>query len=147
MAVLIIYHSEHHGNTEKIALAMGQVLKAEVISDSQLGKAGIEPYSLVGFGSGVYNGKFHQNMYKIADRIGKADGKKSFVFSTAGSLSYGRRANEQFKKELVSRGFNPVGDFTCPGFDTALGPQGINQGRPNDKDISEALGFAESLLE
>lgn len=145
MDTLITYHSEHHHNTKKIAVAIGQILKAKIIIDSQLKNPDMEPYNLIGFGSGVYNGKFHRNMYEIIKQLKNSKGKKSLVFSTTGSLSYGKRANDLFRKELANKGFKVLGDFTCLGYDTAMGSEGINHGRPNSQDIENAQKFAQNL--
>ena len=42
-------------------------------------------------------------------------------------------------------GFEMVGEYSCFGFDTALSPDGINRGRPNEEDIRAAREFAERL--
>ncbi len=144
MDVLIIYHSEHHGNTEKIARAMGKELKAEVVPDLKIGDTDFQSYDLIGFGSGVYHSKFSENMYRIAEKIG--GGKQAFIFSTAGYLSYGRRANELFENKLKQQGFTSLGDYTCLGLDTKIKAEGINRSKPDASDIRNAQEFAKNLL-
>ena len=39
MRTLIVYHSEHHGNTEKIARAIAPILDAELLKSAQLASA------------------------------------------------------------------------------------------------------------
>jgi flavodoxin len=49
---------------------------------------------------------------------------------------------------LQSKGFEVIGEFNCAGFDT-VGPLriigGINKGRPNDEDLTQAEAFAKNL--
>lgn len=48
-------------------------------------------------------------------------------------------------KKLEQKGFEVVGEFTCPGFDTALSAEGVNKGRPNENDLQKARDFALQL--
>jgi flavodoxin len=145
MKIYIIYHSEHHGNTEKIARTIGSFLKAETVSSQKADIGKILEYELVGFGSGIYHGKFHDNLYSIVDRLPAMQGKKSFLFSTTGSKTYSVRGHDLFKVKLKEKGFQVIGEFSCLGFDTALSSEGINRGRPNAEDLREAETFARSL--
>jgi flavodoxin len=146
MKVLIIYHSEHHQNTEKIAKAMASKIGAEVKSARDLNPIEINNYDIIGFGSGVYSGRLHEDLSKIIDKISYQHNKKSFIFSTTGSLSYSRLAHDRFKPFLIKKGFIIIGEFFCLGFDTALTREGINKGRPDKQDLENAEGFIKSIL-
>jgi flavodoxin len=145
MKVLIIYHSEHHGNTEKIAKAISSALDAKLIKSQNIDIDNVDQYDLIGFGSGIYYGSFHQNIHSFIDALPEQSGKKSFVFSTTGSKAYSTRAHEAFKSKLKEKGFKVIGEFSCLGFDTALSSEGINKGRPNADDLKAAKEFAEGL--
>ena len=145
MKTLIIYHSEHHGNTEKVARAISKVFNADLLTSSDADIDEVSEYDLVGFGSGIYYGKFHQSMYSILDRLPNQEEKKSFVFSTTGSKTYSERAHDLFTSKLEGKGFEVIGDFSCLGFDTALSSEGVNRGRPNDNDLRAAEKFAREL--
>jgi flavodoxin len=142
---LIIYHSEHHMNTEKIVKVIAPILEAELLISPHIHVTNIQTYELIGFGSGVYHGEFHENLYNWVYSLPKQDGKKAFLFSTAGSRTNSERANERFRALLKEKGFEVIGDFSCLGFDTALSSAGINRGRPNVDDLKEAEQFAVSL--
>jgi flavodoxin len=146
MNTLIIYHSEHHGNTEKVAQTIASALNAELVRSQDIEFDDVRAYDLVGIGSGVYYGHFHQNLFRFIDRLPAQIGKKAFVFSTTGSKSYGERANNSAKLKLKEKGFDVVGEFTCLGFDTALSTEGINRGRPSAEDLNAAKTFALSLM-
>ena len=145
MKTLITYHSEHHGNTEKIARAISTTLDAELLKSQNIKGIKIEDYELIGFGSGIYYGKFHQELYRFVRNSPEQNGTKSFIFSTTGSKSYSEIAHKSFTASLVEKGFNVIGEFSCLGFDTALSTEGINKGRPNTDDLQKAVRFAKSL--
>lgn len=138
MKILILYHSEHHGNTEKIdAIA----LKAENVDPRNLDK-----YDIIGFGSGIYNGRFHKELAEIISNTSQQIKKKSFIFSTTGSKTYSSMAHKRFKPVLEEKGFEVIGEFSCLGFDTALSTEGINKGRPDKQDIAEAEEFIMNII-
>lgn len=146
MKRLIIYESVHHGNTEKVAKAMAEVLKAELKKPRDVNIDSLKDYDLIGFGSGIYYGKFHKNILELVKKIKPVNKEKAFVFSTSGQ---GREQyNNSIKKELTEKGFEIIGSFACKGFDT-YGPfkliGGIAKGRPNEEDISKAREFAMEL--
>ena len=143
---LILYHSEHHGNTKKVALEIAKVLNADLISSHEAENF-IETYNLIGFGSGIYYGKFHDTIYKIIESLLFQDGKNCFIFSTTGSKNYSMRGHSLIKEKLKEKGFTIIGEFSCLGYDTALTVKGINHGRPNREDLNKAREFAQNLIE
>jgi flavodoxin len=105
-------------------------------------------YDLIGFGSGIYGGKFHQAILHFVETLPTVTEKQAFVFSTCGVG--GTRWHAAFKELLANRGFSVVGEFSCKGWDTnsflnLFG--GINKGRPNEEDLEEARVFAQGLKE
>jgi flavodoxin len=145
MRTSIVYHSEHHGNTEKIAKSIAPILGATLTASRQADPGSVLEADLIGFGSGIYYGKFHQNITNLVEHMPEQAGKRCFIFSTTGSKRYSRQAHELFSSLLSEKGFKIIGEFSCPGFDTALSSEGVNRGRPNDEDIREAEDFAEKL--
>jgi flavodoxin len=152
MNTLIICISIHHGNTEKIAKAMAEVLNAEIIKPNEVDTNELSKYDLIGFGSGIYFGKHHKSLLNLADKLPIMKNKKAFIFSTSGMKQGGlfNRFDRALKEKLIERGFNIIGNFSCLGFDTS-GPfkfiGGIAKGRPNEKDLEKARNFAFELLE
>jgi flavodoxin len=142
--LLAIYNSVHHGNTEKIAKAMMDVLEAKLVKPQEVDVNTVVEYDLVGFGSGIYAGKHHKSILKLVDRIPFQKNKKSFIFSTSGMKEGGifNRFNKPLKEKLSEKGFrmyDTFGPFKIIG--------GIRKDRPNKKDIEQARNFAQSLLE
>ena len=117
---------------------MAEALSAELFKPAEVNPETLGNYDLVGFGSGIYNGKHHQDLFELVARIPASQGNRVFVFSTSGFGT--TKPNEKLIKELVAKGFKVIGDFACKGFDTA----GINKlyggaakGRPNQADLQE----------
>ena len=146
MKVLIIYHSEHHGNTKKIAKVMAEKVGADILKAADVSLNKFEEYDTIGFGSGVYNGKLHKELSEILSKLPQQDDKKGFIFSTTGSKTYSSMAHERFRPMLEEKSFEIIGEFSCLGFDTALTKEGINKGRPNKQDIKDAEDFIVNII-
>lgn len=144
--MLIIYHSEHHGNTKKIAKAMAEKINADILKAADVNLNKFKGYDIVGFGSGVYNGKLHKELSEILSKLSQQEDKKAFIFSTTGSKTYSSMAHERFRPMLEEKGFEIIGEFSCLGFDTALTKEGINKDRPNKQDIKDAEDFIINII-
>lgn len=138
MKTLIVYHSFHHGNTAKIAKVLADELNAKMVKTEDEETNNWDEYELIGFGSGIYNGKHHKSILHAVEKLPTVKGKKAFVFSTSGVL---RNYNKSLKEMLTTKGFQIVGDFVCKALDT-YGPLkligGLNKGRPNEEDYQKA---------
>jgi flavodoxin len=146
MKTLIIYESIHHGNTEKIAKIIGEVLGADLKRASEVEMDKLNDYDLIGFGSGIYFGRHHVSILKFIKAMPEMTGKSAFVFSTHGNKANGW--NKGCLNLLAKKGFKISGDYECQGFDT-WGPfkliGGMAKGHPDDNDLAAAKKFAESL--
>lgn len=140
----------HHKNTEKIAMKIAENLEADIISFEKLNLDDLKNYSLIGFGSGVYFGKFHRGLINLVKKISKQENKKAFIFSSAGMKKnfFFNHSHSHIKKLLKKKGFLVIDEFFCLAYDT-YGPLklfgGINKGRPNEKDLNKASEFALNL--
>ncbi len=150
MKTIIIYASMHHKNTEKIAIKIAESLKADLISFERVNLDDLKNYSLIGFGSGVYFGKFHRGLINLVKKLERMDNKKSFIFSSAGMKKnfFFNHSHGHIKKLLKKKGFIVIDEFSCLAYDT-YGPLklfgGVNKGRPNEKDYKRAQEFALNL--
>mgnify|MGYP000126626958 CR=1 FL=1 len=147
MRVAIVYLSVHHGNTERVAKAIAEVLKASLFSPRQVDVEALHGYDLIGFGSGIYFQRHHRTLLDFVEGLPVFEGKKAFIFSTRGMGPAGLY-HKPLRKRLLKKGFEVVGEFSCRGFDT-VGPLklfgGMNKGRPNEEDLEKARSFAERL--
>lgn len=145
---LIICKSIHHGNTLKVAKVIAKELDADIVDPSKFDIKNIWKYDVIGFWSGIYNGKHHRSLFEFLEKIPLQKGKKAFLFSTA-TLCYAKM-QEPFKKELLKKWFSLIGEFMCKGFiDYGFLKYffgGLNKRRPNQLDLDNARNFSRSLL-
>jgi flavodoxin len=146
----VVYVSVHHGNTEKVAKVIAKTLKAKLFRVSDASAKKLEDYKLIGFGSGIYFVRHHQTLMKFVEKLPENEGKKAFIFSTAGvkKRGYATMAHKPLRDSLKSKKFDVIDEFNCPGHDTYsilkfIG--GINKGRPNKDDLEKAEQFAKGL--
>ncbi len=148
MKAVIFYTSTHHGNTEKVAKVIGDVLGAEMhnLETEDVSKLEISKFDLIGLGSGIYAFTFSPKLFELVEKF-DLKGRKVFLFSTSAS---GRlRMHNKLSEALALKQAQNVGEFTCPGFiDWAFFRWfggGIRKGQPNAEDLENARKFAESL--
>lgn len=152
MKSLIVCYSHHHNSTQKIAEVMAKVLDAQIKTPQQTNPEELQGYDLVGFGSGIYGGKAHKDMLKLADNLPQVTNKKAFIFSTSGggTVEYMAKTHKRLKEKLQSKGYTIVNEFTCKGFNTFAFLRlfgGMNKGRPSVEDLKHAEEFASKLKE
>ena len=151
---LLICASLHHHNTAVVARRLADVLRGDVRSPAEVSASSLADYDLVGFGSGVYYGRFHESLWAWVRGLPDKnldqglDRKPAFVFSTSGLSCLWKLWHGPFTKELARKGFDVVGEFHCRGFDS-WGPLwltgGINRRHPDDRDLERAAEFARQV--
>ncbi len=147
---LVLCKSVHHENTRRVADRIAAVLQATVVDpdDALLPTAG--ELSLIGFGSGIYYGRFHKSIRDWLKHIppNAGIGHRAFVFSTSGLPFLSWLYHRPLRHALQSKGFEVVGEFSCRGYDT-FGPLwligGLNRKHPNEQDLLHADRFAVQL--
>jgi flavodoxin len=147
MKALIIYVSMLHGNTKKVGEAMAEVLDASLLEPEEVHLDTLSEYDLIGFGSGIYWGRFYKRLRNFIKKLPNFQNKKAFIFGTCG---HNEIPYKPIEKLLLKKGFNVVGKFSCLGFNTfflsrILGR--VNEGRPNREDFERAREFAKGLKE
>lgn len=150
MKSLIIVHSYHHNNTQKVAQVIAKVLDAEVKSPQQTAPDELRQYDLVGFGSGIDSDKHYQVLLDFADKLPQLADKNVIIFSTSGLTGEEKRAKDHsaLREILQSKGCRIVGEFQCRGFNTNSFLRffgGMNKGRPDAEDLKHAEEFALKL--
>ena len=148
---LIVVHSYHHNNTQKVAQAMAKVLDAPVKSPQQTVFEELRQYDLVGFGAGIDSGKHYRELLDFADALPQVTDKKAFIFSTAGVTGEKKltKDHSKLREKLEAKGYNILDEFQCKGHNTNLFLKffgGMNRGRPNPKDLKNAELFAQNLM-
>ena len=152
MKSLIVLVSYHHNNTQKVAEVIAKVLDAQIKTPQQTNPEELQGYYLVGFGSGIYGGKAHKEMLKLADNLPQVTNKKAFIFSTSGggTVQYMAKTHKLLKEKLQTKGYIIVDEFSCKGFNTFAFLRlfgGMNKGRPNTDDLKLAEEFSMNLMD
>ncbi len=140
MKTLILYESYNRGNTKKVAGAIASALGAELKKPGEVDVEKLGDYDLIGFGSGIYGGKFHEGMMKLAGSLPHLE-KRAFLFSTSLFGNKGMVRHAEMKAILGGKGLTVVGEFTCKGATQPF----FNRGRPNASDLEDARRFAQKL--
>lgn len=148
MSALIICASVSHGNTRRIADAMGQVLDARVV-EPEHAPTDISAYDLIGFGSGIYYNAFHASLRAFVTALDAGQRGRAFTFATSGFADSGMTAYSKALVEMLAgKGFDMRGSFSCRGFDTWLPFKlvgGLHKGHPDTNDLVAARNFAGQL--
>ncbi|HZE41715.1 MAG TPA: flavodoxin family protein [Stackebrandtia sp.] len=149
MKTVIVCHSESHGNTRRVAEAIGGPLEAEVVALDDVDAAELPASDLVGFGSGIFLRAFHPRLRRFVDALADGGGRRAFVFATSGLPEGGyQRFGRPLVRQLESRNFDVVDTFSCRGFDTWFPFKivgGIRKGRPDACDLDAAREFGRRL--
>ena len=150
----IYIYSYHHSNTRKVAEVLAAVLCAEVVELAKDGSTAVDDLSdcdLVGFGAGIAFSKHYKQLLEFAEKLPSCEGKKAFIFSTAGLHSEKKmqKHHTALRNILLGKGFEIVDEFACLGKDTFFVLKligGINKDRPNAEDLARAEEFAKGLI-
>jgi len=150
MKSLLVLYSYHHKNTEKIANVFAKVLDAQIKTPQQINIEDLQDYSLIGFGSGIYDGKHHKLLLDLAETLLPVNNSKAFIFSTSAMQGKDKVAKDHslLREKLQSKGYMIVNEFSCKGFNTNSFMKyfgGMNKGRPNAEDLKHAKEFAQNL--
>ena len=81
---LIILASPSGHSTSKIGAAIADRLGAAVASPERVDPEGLGKYSLIGFGSGIFDQAHHRSLLDLAERLPHSPDRKVFIFSTSG---------------------------------------------------------------
>lgn len=145
MKTLIVYHSEHHGNTERLLEALEKQGDITLLQAADAMEADASGYELIGLASGIYYQSFHREILEWAQKK-LPWGKRVFLLYTCGVNQ--KPYTEAVRQAAESRGAQVIGSFGCRGFDT-FGPfklvGGIAKGHPNEADIANAVRFFKGL--
>jgi len=146
LTTAIIYYSKHHGNTKKLLDAIAAAdPEVELVDATEKHELDLRRYDRIGFASGIYYGKFAEQVINFA-KVNLPLEKNVFFIATAGNPtkscfnSIVAVAEEKRAKELgryISKGFDTFGPFKLVG--------GLQKGHPTDDEIQGAVEFYKGL--
>ena len=154
--ILLIVLSDKTNNTGKIAKIFENVLGAQIKDVHSVNPLKLQNYTIIGFGSGIFDQKHHKSLLEFVDNMPQFDNKKVFIFSTSGisreiALKESKIIDDPhtpLRQKLTSKGCVIVDEFNCAGFNDNSFLKlfgGMNKGKPNAEDLNGAKQFAESL--
>ena len=149
MKALIVVKSTHHQNTARVAQVFAESLQSDIVSPEDVAPEQIVEYDLVGFGSGIYFGRFHSAIRKLVRSLPLTQTPRAaFLFSTSGLPFLKPLYHWPLRRRLNLLGYTLIGEFGCRGFDT-FGPLcligGLNRKHPDEKDLARARRFAQQI--
>lgn len=152
--VLIVAAISKTGGTAKVAKAMSEVFDARLDSPRQVSAEEFLNYSLVGFGSGIFDQMHHASIFEFIEGLPELLGMKVFIFSTSGVSRRFAIDHEiddphtALRVSLLAKGCEIVGEYNCAGFNNNSFLKffgGMNRGKPDAQDIGRAKAFAGEL--
>ena len=147
MKTIILYYSNHHGNTKKLvdAIAASDPENVEILDVTTAGPKDLSGYEWIGVASGIYAGNFGKTILNYM-KENLPEGKNVFILFTSAfnmdSLSSSARKVIEEKKCHV------MGQYNCPGYNT-FGPfkfiGGTAKGHPTKEELDGAVKFYKNL--
>ena len=148
MKTVIVYYSQHHGNTKKIVDAIALQFEVTVINVTEINSADLTNYDCIGFASGIYFSSFAKPVLTFAEKYLPLN-KNVFFINTCGFLSPVMYFNA-IRKIAKEKKCRELGAYQCLGYDT-FGPfkaiGGIAKNHPNKKEIASAVSFYREIRE
>jgi flavodoxin len=137
-------------NTEKVAQVFSNILDAQIKSPQETNPKELEKYELVGFGAGIDSGRHYKVLLDFAKKLLPVNEKNAFIFSTSALTGEKKlfKDHTALRNKLEAKGYRIVDEFQCKGFNTNSFMRffgGMNRGRPNDEDLTNAKEFAQKL--
>lgn len=147
MKILVVVKSKHRQNTLKVAEAMAEAAPLTIVEYENISSYNLNDYDIVGFGSGIYAGKFNKAIINLIN-VNAENLTNVFVFSTSGTGK--PEYNNAIVEHLNGMGKNVLGSFACKGlcqwFIFAIGG-GMAKGHPDAEDFEAAQVFIQQVIE
>lgn len=143
MKTLIVYVSYHRMNTDRVDRAMAEATGATMVPVDEVVSEDLDAFELIGFGSGIYDGRHHGDLFALVGRMPAAD-RAVFVFSTSSGAS--PEHHRALKDALEAKWRRIAGEFLCRGEYRLLRVIAASRSHPDEKDPTDARTFASRLV-
>ena len=145
MKTVIVYYSQHHGNTKKLLDAIAAQDDVTLMDVVQNKDADLSSFDRIGFASGIYAARFHQDITAFAQKNLPQDKKIFYIMTSAMNRDFSKSMDELLKDKHVT----VAGRFSCKGYNT-FGPfkliGGTGKGHPDETDLRNAVAFYKGLI-
>ena len=105
MKTLIIYVSVLYTNTKQVAKTMAEVLDARLLEPEEVDIETLSEYDMIGFGSGIYWGRFYKRLRNYIKELPSFHNKKVFIFGTCGHNEIPSKSIEKMLKKKMNQVF------------------------------------------
>ena len=145
MNTVIVYYSQHRGNTKKLLDAIAAAEEVTLIDVTAAATTDLTAFDRIGFASGIYYSSVAKQILSFASEH-LPENKDVFYIYTHGAPIGGFLKGI---REIVGKKHcRELGAYHCLGYDT-FGPfklvGGIAKGHPTEEEIAGAVKFYQQL--
>ena len=145
MKTVIVYYSQHHGNTKKLLDAIAATENVTLIDVTAQPTADLSSYDRVGFASGIYYSSFAKQIVTFASEHLPENNNVFYIYTHGAPKGDFLKAMREIAGKKRCR---EIGAYHCQGYDT-FGPfklvGGIAKGHPSADEIAAAVRFYRAL--
>jgi hypothetical protein len=136
MKNVIVYKSKT-GNSKKIAEAVADALKIEILDAAE--RPTLEDVNILFVSGGIYAGKSSKDLIRLASCLSRENVKKAAILTTSAN---GAKNQPALTAALSAKNIKIAGEYCCKGrFLFAA------KDRPYQEDIENAVSFARKICD
>lgn len=141
MKTIILYYSNHHGNTKRLVKAVADAGVETIDVSKQPENRDLSEYDVIGIASGIYAGNFGKPILTYVEKNLPEQAKTFLIYTCAKPAD---RYTNSIKKILNEKNSDLLGEYRCQGYNT-FGPfklvGGTAKGHPTQDEIDAAVVF------
>lgn len=145
MKTVIVYYSQHHGNTKKLLDAIAATENVTLIDVTAQPTADLSSYDRVGFASGIYYSSFAKQIVTFASEHLPENNNVFYIYTHGAPKGDFLKAMREIADKKHCK---ELGEYRCQGYDT-FGPfkliGGIAKGHPTEEEIAAAVEWYTTL--
>ena len=145
MKTVIVYYSQHHGNTKKLLDAITATENVTLIDVTAQPTADLSSYDRIGFASGIYYSSFAKQIVTFASEHLPENNNVFYIYTHGAPKGDFLKAMREIADKKHCK---ELGEYRCQGYDT-FGPfkliGGIAKGHPTEEEIAAAVEWYTNL--
>ncbi len=145
MKTVIVYYSQHHGNTKKLLDAIAATENVTLIDVTAQPTADLSSYDRIGFASGIYYSSFAKQIVTFASEHLPENNNVFYIYTHGAPKGDFLKAMREIADKKHCK---ELGEYRCQGYDT-FGPfkliGGIAKGHPTEEEIAAAVEWYTNL--
>ena len=145
MKTVIVYYSQHHGNTKKLLDAIAATENVTLIDVTAQPTADLSSYDRIGFASGIYYSSFAKQIVTFASEHLPENNNVFYIYTHGAPKGDFLKAMREIADKKHCK---ELGEYRCQGYDT-FGPfklvGGIAKGHPTEEEITAVVEWYTNL--